>query len=102
MLEAGIAIIAACLPTLGPLVSDKNKNRVSKTIQNLLTSSRRPNRPSKTYNKISEGNLVSNEQNVRSLGVESFVMGDVKTQSAALNGPIKVTTGTSQHFSMEV
>ena len=102
MLELGIAIVAACLPTLGPLVSDKAKDRLSETMRNLFTSSSGKNRPSKTYNQISEGNVVYKGQDDRSLGVESFAMGAVKTEPAALDGAIKVTTGTSQHSSLEV
>ena len=102
MLEIGVAIVAACLPTLSPLISDKHRELLSGAIKTLFTLSSRRNQPSKTYNKISEANVFPKDQNDRSLGVESFAMGGTQRDTTGLEGSIKVTTDTSQHSKLQV
>ena len=102
MLEIGPAIVAACLPTLSPLISDKYRELLSRAMKTLFTRSSTRNQPSKTYNKISETNVFPKDQNDCSLGVESFAMGGTQRETTGLEGSIKVTTDTSQHSNLHV
>ena len=102
MLELGLSIIAACLPTLGPLFSDERKANLSRNFRRVFSpSSHRELRPSKTYKSISETNFVIKRSNKRSLGVESFAMGGLEPEPSTMDGSIHITSNTSQHSTIE-
>ena len=105
MLEIGLAIIAACLPVLGPLISDKSREHMTDTARGIFSfASHRSGRTSKSYNIISDGKVaVANNQNKRSVGVESFAMGGMEQPPATLDAAhIVVTSSTSQQSSKVV
>ncbi len=100
MLELGLSIIAACLPTLGPLVSDEKKANLSRNFRAIFTSS--SYRPSRKYKTISETSFGVKHSDNRSLGVNSFAMGGLGHNSTGLDKSIHVTRDTSQHSTIEV
>ena len=101
MLELGLSIIAACLPTLGPLISDENKANLSRTFRGFLSSfSRSESRLSKKYKTISENSLGAKQSNSRALGVESFAMSGLEHRPPGWDKSIHVTKNTSQHSTL--
>lgn len=99
MLELGLSIIAACLPTLGPLVSEERKANLSRSFRGIFTSF---SRPSKKYKTISEPSLGNKQSNKRALGVESFALSGLEQRPTGLDRSIHVTRDTSQHSTIEV
>lgn len=99
MLELGLSIIAACLPTLGSLVSDERKSNLSRTVRGIFASF---SRPSKKYETITETSLGNKQSTNRALGVESFALSGLEHRPTGLDRSIHVTRDTSQHSTIEV
>ena len=102
MLEVGLAIIAACLPTLGPLLSEKSRTHLSQLVSRFLSlHSRESNQKHTHLRSVSETHFVPKVGGPADhLGVESIVMGDVDRHVSEPEGQIIVTHGTSRHSSI--
>ena len=74
MLEAGLSVIAACLPTLGPLFRDaptKPLNKLMRTFFTLRSHS------SDTVASVSETRIVRKTSAENGWGSESYAMADI-------------------------
>lgn len=110
MIEMGISIIAACMPTLRPLFSELSPETLSQlrsvfSLQSLSSSILRRGQSS-SYRKRSEDG--SNSSSVKAanswpdneLGTETQVMTNLEAQSSAPPGKIVVQNDISHHSSI--
>ncbi|CAF9914246.1 MAG: hypothetical protein ALECFALPRED_009506 [Alectoria fallacina] len=105
MLEIGLSVIAACLPTLAPLFRDVPAEQINKLMRNFFTL---PSRSSGTVASVSETRIVRETDAENYWGIESYAMGDTEGQHGEVagqgretNGRILITTGISRHSSID-
>ena len=103
MLEMGLSLIAACLPTMRPLFGDKSKDRFFTSVRSFfllrsLSSSfswrKTPREASKDYkdfSNASDARLVHASQ--YHVGVETHAMRDIESQIDVPPGRILTHTG---------
>jgi len=109
MIEGGLAIIAACLPTLRFLVGKLSLDSIVNSVRNVLTLESKRSRQSQQSTEPSEGpytniyantSSTSHSQMVRSKEpTDVFVMGNIDVSQAAEHD-IFITRQISQHSSM--
>ena len=105
MLEMGLSIIAACLPTLAPIFHDLSAEKLSQRMRSIFTLR---SRSAGVMKSVSETNILRNagaENNVR---LETIAMGNCESghgegemMNEEMNGQIMVTKDLSRHSSME-
>ena len=105
MLEMGLSIIAACLPTLAPIFHDLSVEKLSQRTRSAFMIRSRSAGIGKS---VSETNILPNigaENNVR---LETMAMGNYESghregerMNEQMNGQIMVTKGLSRHSSIE-
>ncbi|MCJ1462679.1 hypothetical protein MMC07_001282 [Pseudocyphellaria aurata] len=116
MIEAGLAVIAACLPTLRFLVGKVSVSSILQSVRSALSlgsvsaqdqqnqSQRSPTYSKESYTPIKTGSSPSSTLNVTrekdKFSTENFVMGNVDGLSDRQEHGIQVTRQFSQHASM--
>ena len=78
MLEMGLSVIAACLPTLAPIFRDLSAKDISERLHSFFTLRWRS---AKDLTSGSETNIVRKIGNENNYGVETVAMGNLKTLS---------------------
>ena len=113
MLEDGLAVIACCLPTLGLLLTDAQKDRLRGAASRLLPSKTRSNitashttQSFKGLSKkrsfspsMSQTQFVPLDSAEARAGFEAFAVGDLERGPSHEDGRILVTRDTSQKSS---
>lgn len=105
MLEVGLTIIAACLPTFGPLFSDSFKRRLNVTLRRFSTSLPRfryrfssIDRPAMVSQ--SETRFVWDDSSLNRMGLETVAIADGNGKVDEPLGQIRVTTATNRYSSI--
>ena len=105
MLEVGLSIIAACLPTLAPLFHDLSAEKLNQRMRSGLMLRSRSARVMKS---VSETNILRNAGAEHNVGHETIAMGTFESGheegemiNEEMNGQIMVTKGLSRHSSTE-
>lgn len=102
MLEVGLSIVAACLPCLGPLLSDQRREYLS---QRLLSIFSRPSRTVSSDKKtiqlesVSKSRLVPNFGVGDNYGMETTAFSGSMRGHSEEDGRIIVTSDTTLHSS---
>ncbi len=96
MLEIGLSVIAACLPTLAPLFRDVPTERIDKLTRSLFALR---SRSSGTVASVSETRIVQKAGAENDWGIESYAMGDIdgqhREEGTQVNG--RIATINSRH-----
>ena len=103
MLEMGLSVIAACLPTLSPLFRDLSAKGMSQRLRSIFTMTSRSSEASRS---VSETNMVRRIGAENNVGFESIAMGNYESgnsheikRSEETEGRIMVTRGLSMRSS---
>lgn len=104
MLEVGLTIIAACLPTLGPLFSDSFKHRLSGALQRVSTSLPRfryrissTDHPAMVSN--SESRFVLDDPRLTRMGLETLATAGADRETNEPERQIRVTIAMNRYSS---
>ena len=105
MLEMGLSIIAACLPTLAPIFHDPSADKLSQRTRSVFTLRSRSAGIGKSVSETDILRSVGAENNVR---LETIAMGNCESgpgggeiTNEEMIGQIMVTKGLSRHSSIE-
>ena len=105
MLELGLSVIAACLPTLSPLFRDLSAKGISQCLRSIFT---RASRSSEGSRNVSETNMVRRIGAENNVGFESVAVGNYASdnsheikRSEETEGQIMVTRGLSMRSSFD-
>ena len=105
MLEMGLSIIAACLPTLAPIFHDLSAEKLSQRLRSVFTLRSRSARVMKSVSEMDILRNVGAENNVRleTIAMGTFERGHGQGEmiNEEMNGQIMVTKGLSRHSSTE-
>lgn len=75
MLEIGLSVIAACLPTLAPLFRDIPIERINNLMRSFFTLR---SHSSGTVASVSETHIMQKASADNDSGIESYVMGNIR------------------------
>ena len=96
MFEIGLSIIAACLPTLWPLLTQRPPLKVTSSLRDLVAPFR--SRPSPR--NLSQITLPPKPPSEEDLGLQSVVTRSLHRPSGEVGGKIMVTTGLEMRESV--
>ena len=105
MLEMGLSIIAACLPTLAPIFHDLSAEKLSQRMRSIFTLR---SRSAAAMKSVSQTNILRNVGAENDMRFETIAMGNCKsghgegeTMDEEMTGHIMVTKVLSRHSSTE-
>ena len=103
--EAGLSIIAACLPTLAPIFHDISAEKLSQRMRYIFTLR---SRSTGVMKSVSETNILPNVRAENNMRLETIAMstfesghGEGEMTNEEMKGQIMVTKDLSRHSSNE-
>ena len=100
VLEMGLSIIAACLPTLAPIFHDLSVEKLSQRMRSIFTLR---SRSAGAMKSVSETNILPNAGAENNMRLETIAMGTFESRhvEGEMKGQIMVTKDLSRHSSNE-
>ena len=105
VLEMGLSIIAACLPTLAPIFRDFSVEKLSQRVSSIFTLR---SRSAGAMKSVSETNILPNVGAGNNMRLETIAMGtfgsghgEGEMMNEEMKGQIMVTKDLSRHSSNE-